>query len=76
MSFSSRTTDDLVRIAFAGGGFHLAAGGRTTDDLVRIAHAGSEKGARLVFSGLSGRRVDDIVRIAFAGKGCVQFGDA
>jgi DNA replication protein len=71
MSFESRTTDDLVRLALAGGGFTLSAGSRTTDDLVRIALAGANKGARLTFTGLGSRTTDDLVRIALAGKGCV-----
>lgn len=73
MSFASRNTNDLVRIASAGGGFVIDAAARPTDDLVRIASAGSAKGARLVFTGLAARSTDDLVRIGSAGKGCVQF---
>ena len=40
MSFQGRSTEDLVRIAEAGGGFRLEAAGRPTDDLVKIAAAG------------------------------------
>jgi len=71
MSFEMRTTDDLVRIAAAGGGFRLDAAMRTTDDLVRIASAASTKGAHVVFAGLKLRTTDDLVRIAAAGKGSV-----
>lgn len=71
----SRTTDDLVRIAAAGGGFRLSAGPRTTDDLVRIAAAASSKGARISFTGLGARATEDLVRIAAAGRGAVMFGD-
>ena len=73
MSFEGRTTDELVRIAVAGGGLRLDAAGRSTDDLVRIAVAGSTKGLRLVFAGLTGRSTDELVSIAVAGKGCVVF---
>jgi hypothetical protein len=41
MSFENRQTDELVRIAGAGGGFTLSAGNRQTDELVRIASAGN-----------------------------------
>lgn len=73
MSFASRNTNDLVRIANAGGGFVLEAAARPTDDLVRIANAGGAKGARLVFTGMAARGIDDLVRIGNAGRGCVQF---
>ncbi len=73
MSFALKNTNDLVRIASAGGGFVLDAAARSTDDLVRIASAGSSKGARLVFTGLAARTTDDLVRIGSASKGCVQF---
>jgi len=36
----AKTTDQLVRIASAGGGMILDATGKTTDQLVRIASAG------------------------------------
>lgn len=71
MNFQLRSTNDLVRIAAAGGGFHLDASLRSTDDLVRIAAAASTHGARVTFSGLKLRSTDDLVRIAAAGKGAV-----
>ncbi|MFH2134185.1 MAG: hypothetical protein ABII81_03280 [Pseudomonadota bacterium] len=71
MSFELKTTDDLVRIAAAGGGFVLDASLKSTDDLVRIAAAASNKGARVTFSGLKLKSTDDLVRIGAAGKGCV-----
>lgn len=74
MALEHKTTDELVRIALAGGGFHLDASRRTTDDLVRIAQASRET-ARLVFYRLGGRKTDDLVRISIAGKGAVQFRD-
>ena len=73
MSFEGRSTEDLVRIAEAGGGFRLDAGGRSTDDLAKIAGAASSWGIRLVFAGMNGRSTDDLVRIADAGEGCVEF---
>jgi DNA replication protein len=67
------STEDLVRIAEAGGGFRLDTVGRPTADLVRIAAAASDWGVRLVFSGMTGFSTDDLVRIAVAGEGCVVF---
>ena len=42
MGLESRLTDDLIRIAAAGGGFRLQAGSRLTDDLTRIAAAAGD----------------------------------
>lgn len=75
MSFESRTTADLVRIAAAGGGFRLNAGPRTTADLVRIAAAASSTGASLTFAGLAARTTADLIRIGAAGKGAVVLED-
>lgn len=66
MSFEHKTTDDLVRIAAAGGGFILTATHKTTDDLVRIAAAASGKGSRITFTGLTHKTTDDLVRISAA----------
>lgn len=75
MSFESRTTADLIRIAAAGGGFRLNAKPRTTADLVRIAAAASIHGAVLTFTGITTRTTSDLVRIAAAGKGAVILED-
>jgi hypothetical protein len=72
--FEMRSTDELVRIAAAGGGFYLKASVRPTLDLVRIAAAAAQ-GARIHFSGLGMRPTDEIVRIAAAGKGSIVFDD-
>jgi DNA replication protein len=74
--FETRTVEDLVRIAVAGGGFRLHAGTRQTEDLVRIAVAASTKGARIFLAGLGSRTTEDLVRIAVAGKGSVVFDDS
>lgn len=71
----TRMTDDLVRIASAGGGFRLEAGTRMTDDLVRIASAASQGGGTVYFSGIKTRMTADLVRIASAGNGHVVFED-
>ena len=68
-----RMTNDLVRIASAGGGFRLEAKTRMTDDLVRIASAASMGGGTIFLSGMNIRMTDDLVRIASAGKGHVIF---
>ena len=73
MSFQAMSTEDLVRIASAGGGFRLDVAGRSTDDLVRIAGAASGWGVRLVFAGMTDFSADDLVRIAEAGEGTVEF---
>lgn len=71
MSFERRSTDDLIRIAAAGGGFSLTSTHRDTDDLVRIAAAASDKSSRVTFTGLSHRDTDELVLISAAGQGCV-----
>lgn len=73
MSFQDRPTEDLVRIATAGGGFKLDAVGRPTDDLVMIAGAASDWGVLLIFAGMDDRPTKDLVRIAEAGQGNVVF---
>ena len=73
--FEGLPTDDLVRIAAAGGGFELSAGERPTVDLVRIATAARNKGARLKISGLGAMSVSDLIRIAAAGGGCVELSE-
>jgi len=73
MSLEGRTTEELVRIAEAGGGFRLDAAGRSTEDLVTIASAASSWGVRMVFAGMTGRSTDDLVTIADAGEGTVEF---
>ena len=73
MGLESRLTDDLIRIAAAGGGFRLQAGSCLTEDLIRIAAAAGHSGARLYFAGMSSRLTDDLIRIGAAGKGSVVF---
>jgi hypothetical protein len=75
MVLEVRTTEDLIRIAVVGGGFHLKAGVRSTEDLIRIAVAANQGGGRVYFSGLSVRSTDDLIRISAAGKGAVVFED-
>jgi hypothetical protein len=65
-------TDDLIKIAIAGGGFILDAGPRPTDDLIRMAISAKGKG-RLTFRGMAPRTTDDLIRIAIAGGGHVTF---
>jgi DNA replication protein len=73
--FETRTIEDLVRIAAAGGGFKIDASLKSTDDLVRIAAAASTKQAKIALTGLKTRTTEDLVRIGAAGKGCVFFED-
>ena len=69
----TRTTDDLIRVAAVGGGFHVAAA-RDVMDLVRIAEAAaSTPVARITITRAYSLAIDDLVRIAAAGKGAVTF---
>ena len=47
--FEARQTDELVRIAQAGGGFEINIGARQADEIVRIALAGK---GNVFFAGL------------------------
>jgi hypothetical protein len=67
------STDDLTRIARAGGGFVTKAGHRSVDDLVRIARTASETRATITLLNLNHLSTDDLVIIARAGAGCVAF---
>lgn len=73
MSLSMKTTDELIKIATAGGGFVLEAGRRTTEELVRIAGAARHSGATVIFKNMAVRKTNDLAKIAAAGKGRVIF---
>ena len=75
MTLSNRTTDELVRIAHAGGGFRLDTSGRQTEELVRIATAAKSSSATVIFAGMGMRSTDALIKIGEAGKGCVIFED-
>ena len=75
MTLSNHTTEELVRIASAGGGFRLDTSGRQTEELVRIAAAARTTNATVIFAGMGMRSVDDLLKIGSAGKGCVIFED-
>jgi hypothetical protein len=64
MGFRMRTTDELIRIATAGGGFVLEVGRRTTNE---------RSGATVIFTNVAMRKTDDLAKIAAAGKGHVTF---
>ncbi len=68
-----KTPDELVRIAFAGGGFTIDASKYTTDELVRIAYAASNLKNRIHILNANVKTTDKLVRIAYASKGCVTF---
>jgi hypothetical protein len=69
------TTEELVRIARAGGGLEVDASRRTGDDLTRIALAAASKGARLRISNSRSKTTDELVRIVLAAKGKVTLLD-
>ena len=73
MSLSMKTTDELIKIATAGGGFVLEAGRRTTEELVRIASAARHSGATVIFKNMAVRKTNDLAKIASAGKGRIIF---
>ena len=75
MTLSNRTTDELVRIAHAGGGFRLDTSGRQTEELVRIVAAATTNNTTVIFAGMGLRSTDDLITIGNAGKGCVIFED-
>ncbi|WP_067522850.1 hypothetical protein [Endozoicomonas ascidiicola] len=68
-----KTTDQLVRIAAAGGGMRIDSNSKTTDQLVRIAAAASVKAANILIINAESKTTDQLVRIAAAGRGCVSF---
>ncbi|WP_272671895.1 hypothetical protein [Providencia sp. PROV123] len=73
----SKTTDQLVRIAAAGGGITIKASDKTTDQLVRIAAAMASSSHQnkptLTLYEANTKTTDQLVRIASAGRGCVNF---
>lgn len=73
MGLGMKTTDELVKIAAAGGGLVVEAGRRTTEELMRISAAAKHSGATVVFRNVAMRKTDALVRIAGAGKGRVIF---
>lgn len=68
----SKPTNDLIRIAAAGGGMTLSAQ-KPTNDLIRIAASAANTGAQLTIVNASSKPTNDLIRIASAGKGCVAF---
>lgn len=75
MALGTRFTEDLVRIAAAGGGLKFDIGARFVEDLVQIAAATRTGGGQLVLENVGARFTEDLVRIAMAGGGHVQFSD-
>lgn len=75
MSFNTKLTSDLIKIANAGGGFRLDAKTRLTDELVHIAAAAKNGGATVIFSGTGIFPTHDLIQIGAAGKGSVIFED-
>ena len=67
----TKMTDQLVRIASAGGGMIIDGDGKMTDQLVRIASAASQSGAKIIITNVGSKMTDQLVRIASAGKGNV-----
>jgi len=75
MAFETHLTEDLVRIARAGGGFRLNASTRKTEDLILIAGAAKIGGCNVVMIGMNARISEDIIKIAEAGMGHISFED-
>jgi RecA/RadA recombinase len=73
MGLAMKKTDELIKIASAGGGFAMDGGRRTTDELAKIAAAAKRSGATVIFRNMVVRKTEDLMRIATAGKGHVIF---
>ena len=71
---NTQSTNDLIRIAAAGGGFKIDGAARATNDLIRIAAASAGKG-KVVFTNMAASSTNDLIRIAAVGKGSVFFED-
>lgn len=69
------TLNDLIRIASAGGGFHIDCSKYTVSDIVRIANAASIGGGLIYLNNTSMFTLMDKVRIAAASKGHIIFND-
>ena len=69
----SIVTDDLVKIADAGGGLTLDADTKSKDELVKIAAAAAMSDAGVTLRNVTALAVDDLVEIAKAGDGCITF---
>jgi hypothetical protein len=68
MSHDYRSTEDLMKIAAAGGGFTVNGAPRSVEDLMRIASAASSQRPRLTFTNMNARTTEELMRIAAAGK--------
>lgn len=71
----NRTVEDLIEIAYAGGGLILDANSYSTDDLINIAYASKNKNATLIIKNISQKSTSDLVNIGYAGEGSVLFED-
>jgi hypothetical protein len=68
-----RPTEDLVRIAEAGGGLTIDASMREIEDLIRIAEAARKSGGRVHITNTRMWKTDELVQVASVGQGCVSF---
>ncbi len=66
-------TNDLIRIAAAGGGMVLDSKKIMINDLIRIAAASSSGTGKIILNNVNGILVDDLIRISAAGKGNIIF---
>lgn len=69
----TKTTDQLVRIASAGGGMIIDGKEKTTDQLQRIVAAASQSDAKITIVNAESKTTDQLERIAAAGNGNVIF---
>ena len=68
-----RSTDELMQIAGAGGGFVFNVGPRSVDELARIATSAKTGGCMVHMRGIRGLSTQQIIQIATAGSGHVVF---
>lgn len=69
----TKTTDELVQIASAGGGFSIDAAKLTNEEIISIASAASGRKSRITVLNVNMKTTDELVAIASAGNGCVVF---
>ena len=66
-------TDELIRLAAAGGAIAIDARERSTEDLIDIAAAAKGTRAKITIYNVDSHPTDELIRIAAAGGGAVAF---
>lgn len=69
----TKTTDQLIKIASAGGGMIIDGKSKTTDQLVKITSTASKSGSKIIITNAGTKTTDQLVKIAVAGNGNAIF---